>query len=108
MVGGEAMPYRRLARVGSCGSLGHPKPFGRHQQAPDFRELHRRSEGWRDLSGGTSMTARDERGFRFIPANGDYPGLTALLTSDGKEIVAMGIGPEVERVLLEKKGERHG
>jgi hypothetical protein len=38
--------------------------------------------------------------FRIIPPDArGYPGLTALKLTDGRELAAMGVGAEVERML---------
>lgn len=42
--------------------------------------------------------ARDNN-FRIIPANGVYPGLTAIAIGNEKELVSVGTGAKVERAL---------
>lgn len=43
--------------------------------------------------------------FRTIPHHLDYPGLTALQTGPTTELVALGLGPDVEAMLLAKARE---
>lgn len=44
--------------------------------------------------------------FRTIPASNSYPGLTALPLPNGNELVSMGTGKAVERILMEAARER--
>lgn len=39
--------------------------------------------------------------FRIIPASKGYPGLTAIHVSEGREIVSVGVGKDVEAALVE-------
>jgi len=43
--------------------------------------------------------------FRTIPIHADYPGLTGLMTGPHTELVALGLGPAVEAMLVAKAKE---
>ena len=43
--------------------------------------------------------------FRTIPIHADYPGLTGLMTGPTTELVALGLGPDIEAMLLAKAKE---
>jgi hypothetical protein len=46
--------------------------------------------------------------FRIIPASKGYPGLTALNIGNGREIVSVGTGANVERQIMEKSNVAKG
>lgn len=43
--------------------------------------------------------------FRTIPTHSDYPGLTGLMTGPTTELVALGLGPAIEAMLIAKAKE---
>lgn len=62
---------------------------------------------WVGCPYGVDLMARDnpKPTFRTIPIHADYPGLTGLQTGPTTELVALGLGPDVEAMLLAKARE---